>query len=37
MNKEMSFVLNVNGQYLILTAGEYEKWLAYGTLPTKSI
>ncbi len=37
MEKEMCFVLKVNGQYLILTAGQYEKWLAYGTLPTERI
>lgn len=37
MEKEMCFVLNINGQYLILTAGQYEKWLAYGTLPINEI
>jgi hypothetical protein len=37
MNKEMDFVLNVNGQYLILTSLQYEKWLMYGTLPQERI
>jgi hypothetical protein len=37
MEKETNFVLNVNGQYLILTSGQYEKWLMYGALPTKGI
>jgi hypothetical protein len=37
MNKEMDFVLKVNGQYLILTSLQYEKWLMYGVLPTKGI
>jgi hypothetical protein len=37
MKNETNFVLNVNGQYLILTSGQYEKWLMYGALPTKGI
>jgi hypothetical protein len=37
MENEMNFILKVNGQYLILTSGQYEKWLIYGALPTKRI
>jgi hypothetical protein len=37
MENEMNFVLKVNGQYLILTSLQYEKWLMYGALPTKRI
>jgi hypothetical protein len=37
MENNLSFVLNVNGQYLILTSLQYEKWLMYGALPTKGI
>ncbi len=36
MNNEMCFVVKINGQYLILTAGQYEQWLG-GVLPTEPI
>jgi hypothetical protein len=37
MKNETNFVLNVNGQYLILTSHQYEKWLMYGALPKERI
>lgn len=32
-----NFILNINGQYVILTEEEYYKYLAYGTLPLINI
>ena len=37
MENNLNFVLKVNGQYLILTSGQYEKWLMYGALPKERI
>jgi len=37
MKNETNFVLKVNGQYLILTSLQDEKWLMYGALPKERI